>query len=367
MPRPKEQEGSKGPRVQDIGRVEPGWDKFEKFYRRGGSSDETIRAYAEHIGSLRKMAGQPLLSLTEDDLSELDLTLLKRARVYRNVLRMFFRSNRRHDLIDSMPRQRRQTRKRGLEDVLMPDDVMKLIEAAGSFRDRALIAVLAATGGRINEILSLRLKDIKPSNGSGVQMWFGETKVKSQERHSPKIEGAFKVHLDKWLAAHPSKTNREALLFPSTARENQAVDDGTIRTLLISLRKKTGITKDTNPHAFRHARVTWGIINKEDTAILSVEIWGKPVSSMLNTYSAFSGLDMKLDDPVARELPDVPALPVPPVLSTQKQVAELTARLEAIERTPARQFVRFLETAMKDDPKLKERLLAASKKSGWLP
>jgi hypothetical protein len=113
--------------------------------------------------------------------------------------------------------------------------------------------------------------------------------------------------------------------------------------------------------------VTWGIINREDTAILSVGIWGKPVSSMLNTYSAFSGLDMKLDDPVARELPDVPALPVPPVLSTQKQVVELTARLEAIEREPARQFVRFLETAMKDDPKLKERLVAAGKKSGWLP
>src|SRR2546421_4526041 len=96
MPKPTKQEGSKGPRVQDIGRAERGWDTFEKFYRRGGSSDETIKAYSEHIGSIRKWADKPLLSLTEDELGDLDLALLKRARVYRNVLRMFFRANKRH-------------------------------------------------------------------------------------------------------------------------------------------------------------------------------------------------------------------------------------------------------------------------------
>src|SRR2546430_5906325 len=176
-------------------------------------------------------------------------------------------------------------------------------------------------------------------------MWFGAAKVESQERHSPKIEGAFKVHLDKWLAARPSRGNREALLFPSTVHDGQAVDDGTVRTVLQSLRKKAGITKETNPHAFRHARVTWGIINKEDTAILSVGIWGKPVSSMMKTYSAFSGLDMKLGNPVARELPDVPALPVPPVLSTQKQVAELMTEMERMRETQRKQL-EFFEWAL---------------------
>ena len=329
---PKPREDGKGPRVQDVGRAEPGWDKFERFYRRGGSGDETILAYAEFIGSVRNLAGKPLLALTEDELGDLDLKLLKRARVYRNVLRMFFRANKKYDLIETMPRQRRTKRKTGLEDVLMPEDVMKLMETAGSHRDRAFIAVMAATGGRISEVLAVRLKDIKKSNGSGYQIWFGETKVKSQERHSPKIEGAFKAKMDEWLAIHPSNGNPEAFLFPSTAHEDLAVSDGTMRTLLEGLEEKSGIKKPANPHAFRHARVTWGIINKEDTATLCVGIWGKPVSSMLNTYSAFSGLDMKIGEPADREMPAVPALPVPPVLSTQKQVADLTAKLEKFER-----------------------------------
>ena len=41
---------------------------------------------------------------------------------------------------------------------------------------------------------------------------------------------------------------------------------------------------------------------------------------------------MKIGEPADREMPAVPALPVPPVLSTQKQVADLTAKLEKFER-----------------------------------
>ena len=37
--------------MQDVGRAEPGWDRFEKFYRRGGSTDETILAYARNMNS----------------------------------------------------------------------------------------------------------------------------------------------------------------------------------------------------------------------------------------------------------------------------------------------------------------------------
>src|SRR2546422_11123640 len=156
---PKPREDGKGPRVQDVGRAEPGWDKFERFYRRGGSGDETILAYAEFIGSVRNLAGKPLLALTEDELGDLDLKLFKRARVYRNVLRMFYRANKKYDLIETMPRQRRTKRKTGLEDVLMPEDVMKLMETAGSHPARAFIPAIGPTGDRISHSLRGPLED----------------------------------------------------------------------------------------------------------------------------------------------------------------------------------------------------------------
>jgi integrase len=319
--------------VRDIGRAEPGFDIFERFYRRGGSTDEAIVQYSEKLGTVRGLAGKPLLKLTEDELETLDLELLKRAKVYRTVLRMFFKANRRSDLRDSMPRQRRAAERRlGLNDILTPTDVMTLIASTGSLRDGALIATLAATGGRINEVLSLRLKDIKQSNGSAYQMWFGSTKVKGAERYSHKVEGEFKKHLDAYLEAHPYRGNPDAPLFVSTAHEDMAVTDGTIGTLLASLAKKAGIAKPVNPHAFRHARYTWGIINGEDQAKLNTCQWGSPVSMQAKRYSHFTGLDARLEEAKPIEMRAVPVLPTPPVLSTQARVAELQARIEQMER-----------------------------------
>jgi integrase len=318
--------------TKEIGKREPGFETFARYYKRRGTQDAAIEKYAGWLGSLRTWAGKPLLQLDVDGVEALDEMLLTKGSVYRTVLKMFYRGNKRSDLDDALPRQNRPAkRKKGIDDVLMPDDVVKLIEACGSARDRALLAVLAATGARISEVCQLRLKDVKLSNGTGYQMWFGQTKVRGEERYSPKIEGAFKKYLDDYLAIHPSRNDLETWLFPSTARDGQPVHDSTIRDLVIGLAKKAGITKDVNPHAFRHARVTWGVINGEDTAKLSIGIWGRPVSTQMNRYTNFAGLDMKIGEPTVRELPPVPALPLPLNSRTAKQVNELTAKVERIE------------------------------------
>lgn len=316
----------------EVGTSEPGFDKFAKHYRRSGTSDETIAQYAEFLGRVRMDAGKPLLDLAVEEVEELDEKLLARAKCYRTVLQMFFRGNRRPDLLEALPRQRRVKKRRlGLDEILMPEDVMKLIENASSLRDRAIIAVLAATAGRIDETMWLRLRDIKVSN-CGYQLWFGHVKVKSQERFSLKIEGAYKAHLDAWLEAHPHRDDLDAFVFPSTAKADTRVDDGTVRDMLRALAKKAEIGKAANPHAFRHARVTWGVISNENTAKLCVGVWGKPFSQMLNLYSHFAGLDTQIGEPEVRTLPMVPALPVPLIQRTASQVNDLTAEMERMRQ-----------------------------------
>jgi integrase len=320
-----------GKTTRDVGRSEPGFKDFAQFRRRAGTTDATLDQYAEFIGTVRNICEKPLLSLDVDGVEALDDKLLKKAPCYRAVLKMFYRVHKRMDLLDALPRQRREKERRiGLDDVLMPDDVMALINAAGSIRDCAILAVLAATGGRINEVLGLKLKDLKQSNG-GYVAWFGTTKVKSQERFSPKIEGVWKETLDAWLKAHPSANDRDAWLFPSSTDLVKPVGDGTVGILLRGLKEKAHLKKDTNPHAFRHARVTWGIINEENTAKLSIGIWGKPSSNQINRYVHFAGLDTKIVAPEEIELPDVPALPVPPIISTQAHVSDLQTKLERLE------------------------------------
>src|SRR2546425_1842302 len=320
--------------VSEIGESEPGWDTFAKAYRRQGTTPEALREYAKGVGAVRKLSAKPLLKLSIDELEDLDEKLLAKSKVLRTVLKMFFRGNKRLDMVEALPRQRRQKDRRlGLEDVLMPVDVAALIDHAGSVRDAAIIATLAATGARINELLKLRLIDVKQSNGLAYQMWFGQTKIKSQERFSPKVEGSWKAVLDTWLNAHPSRNDLHSWLFPTTGSNGGHVADKTVADLLRSLAKKAGIRKDVNPHAFRHARVSWGVMNKEDTATLCIGIWGVPVTSQLNRYTHFQGLDgsAEVGNPVLRDLTTLPALPVPPILSTQAHVADLQAKLEKLE------------------------------------
>ena len=63
----------------ETGRVEPGWDRFESLRRRAGAGDNSLRTYAEIIGSIRKMTSKPVLGLTTDEIEALDEMLLGRA------------------------------------------------------------------------------------------------------------------------------------------------------------------------------------------------------------------------------------------------------------------------------------------------
>ncbi len=332
--------------MRDVGLAEPGWSEFESYYRRNGASEATLREYAKNVGMARTLAGKPLLKLNRREVVALDEKLLSRAQLTRTVVKMFYKAHRKYDLLEEFPRQRRARRNIGLNDVLMPEDIEKLLAACTNLRDRAFIATLTATGARINELLSIRLGDIRQVKGDGYQLWFGKTKVKSQERFSPRIEGELKAHLDRWLKAIPDR-GPEAWLFPSTTGEGP-VADATMRQLLVSLAKKAGISKRVNPHAFRHARVTWGVMNGEDSLKLSVSIWGKPVTPMMNRYSHFNGIDSKPDEWKAVDFDDVPVMPTPPVLATQKRVQELEVKLANAEAEITKRIADTLAAQLQD-------------------
>ncbi|MDQ1255195.1 MAG: integrase/recombinase XerD [Euryarchaeota archaeon] len=68
----------------------------------------------------------------------------------------------------------RQDRKL-LEDMLQEDDIKKMIVAASNKRDVAIIALLWDIGGRIGEVGSLRVKNVKFDEISGVILVNGKT------------------------------------------------------------------------------------------------------------------------------------------------------------------------------------------------
>ena len=134
--------------------------------------------------------------------------------------------------------------------------------------------------------------------------------------------------------AHPSRGDSKAWVFPSTNVEGTGhVVDSTISQLLHGLAKKAGISEQVNAHWWRHSRISLAFARKEgDLGTICTWFWGVPVTPMANMYSHFQGLEVTIEPAKPIELPPVPALPVPLISQTQKQVSELTARLEAIEK-----------------------------------
>src|SRR6267378_1915863 len=112
----------------EIGAAEPGYEAFVRYSKRlNGTSEATLRSYAQYLGMVRRLSPKPFLELDIDGIEALDMKLRKRAACLRTVLKMFLRASRRFDLDAALPRQRRPRRRRlGLDDVLTPGDVMDL-------------------------------------------------------------------------------------------------------------------------------------------------------------------------------------------------------------------------------------------------
>jgi len=283
------------------------------------------------IGAARKLAGRPLLELSVEDVERLAESIAeKKSKSIATVLAMYYRVHGMRDHADALRGIRDNARRLGLDEVLTPEDVGRLISASKNLRDRAIIATLAATGARISEVLNLRLKDLRPANGDGYQSWFRATKVRGQERFSPKIDGLYARHLEAWLRAHPRREDGDAYLFTNPVDPDGPLDPHGVAKMLARLGRLAGIRKPVNPHAFRHARVTWGIIRGEDLGRLSIGIWGKPMSQMLNRYGHYNNADVKfgeMDVPVSLNLPPVP--PLPPFEAQEKLAQRIREEVRA--------------------------------------
>ena len=308
--------------------------------------------YASFVGTLRSLADKPLLDLSSAEVKRFDIDIVRgRAGVYRAVLRMFYNANERDDLLRALPKfRKRKERRAAFETIIMPDDAASMIAAADSLRDRAILAVLYAGGARINEILTLKIRDVNRVNG-GYQMFFGKSKARGQERYSPKIESVWKRHLDAWLDAHPFGSNADAYLFTSTENVDTHVSDGTINALLHALAKKAGITKQVNAHWWRHSRISLAFACHEaDLGTICTWFWGIPVTPMANRYSHYSGLEMTIETPKPVELRAVPALPVSMTFQTRKDVIDLTAKVEQLE-TERRDIMKMFREIIDTMPK----------------
>lgn len=160
-------------------------------------------------------------------------------------------------------------------DILLPEDVKKLINVATLERDRCIVATLFESGMRLGELLAL--------SKAMVQM---DEENQTVTFNIPDIEGCktgdrtvvcieIYGYVQDWYKCNPSD-------------QFMPVGRRTMNDILLRLFKRANIKKPANPHAFRHAAITHCVnIGMQQNAI-GQRFWGNVSTNMLKTYISLS-------------------------------------------------------------------------------
>jgi len=168
-------------------------------------------------------------------------------------------------------------------DMLTEDDIAKLINAATNLREKAFISTLYESGFRISELMNLRIKDMK-FDEIGAQLYItGKTGFR-------RIRVVSSVpYLQEWLNNHPGKEDHNCLVWIKS--NGELVGYNRVRSILQTLKERAKISKEVNPHNFRHSRATY--LAKFLTEAQMKEFFGWQQSSkMAAIYVHLSGRDV---------------------------------------------------------------------------
>ncbi|SFM49553.1 site-specific integrase [Methanolobus profundi] len=173
------------------------------------------------------------------------------------------------------------------EDIITKDEVLEIVDHAGSLRDKALLGVLYETGCRSGEILSLKIKNVDFLHNGGCAVTFPQGKTGPRRV----IIFNFTPYLRQWIDAHPLKDTPDAPLWPTGDYRAGPLSDVGLRYLLRETVKRTGIKKRVYVHGFRHARATHLAEHLTEQQMKAYLGW-TPGSDMASVYVHLSGKDI---------------------------------------------------------------------------
>ena len=173
------------------------------------------------------------------------------------------------------------------DKVLRPEELEALMRVATRPRDRAILAILAETGVRIGELLSLRLRDVELLEDGSFRLL---VRGKTGPRAIIVIEAA--QALAEWLRERPAygPMGPEAPLFTTIKAPYRPLSPHAFRQHLRNLAKRAGLSRPVHPHMLRHTRMTELARVLTEHELKVVAGWARD-SRMAAVYVHLSGRD----------------------------------------------------------------------------
>ena len=144
-------------------------------------------------------------------------------------------------------------------DMLTEDEAHRLIDAAETARDKALLAILWDTGARIGEIGGLTVGSVTFADAGT----FIDMNGKTGQRTPFVIECT--PHLIHWLGLHPARDTPGAPLWLASQNgihdPQQPMCYNAFVKAIHRCFERAKVKKHYNPHLFRHSRATWAATN----------------------------------------------------------------------------------------------------------
>ena len=180
-------------------------------------------------------------------------------------------------------------------DIITEEEIDKLIESTDNVRDKAFLSMLYETGSRISELGNIKIKDVSEHpHGYLIDLASGKT----GERNVIVVFSSSK--LAAWLNLHPTKNDKDSYVWVvlqddkfNKHRRGEPLTYRALYKIVTRTKEKAGIKKRIHPHAFRHARVTHLLANKQLNETQAKVYFGwSPSSKMIAQYSHLSSADV---------------------------------------------------------------------------
>jgi len=175
--------------------------------------------------------------------------------------------------------------------LLTEEEVLAMIKACMSSRDRALISTLYEGGFRVKEVGTLTWGQVQ-FDQYGVVI---NVNVKTEKPRYVRVV-ASAPYLASWRNDYPYEPYDEALVFLTSQR--RPLRYATVSTQLKKIAKRAGVPKPVTPHLFRHSRITHMHREGYHESTVKQMMWGNQSTKMMATYTHLTGED--IDDEVLR-------------------------------------------------------------------
>lgn len=222
------------------------------------ASPHTLRAYRKDLEEFLAFAKR--VDVTVSDLRRFLALLhgrgLSRASIARHLasVRTYYRYLVRQGELETNPAALIRTPKRELKlpNFLEEDEVARLIDAASTPRDRALMELMYGSGLRVSEATGLNLGDLNLGGG------FVRVRGKgNKERLSPTgshAERAVRAYFEERASILSKSGARTEALFLN--KRGGRLDVRSVRRLLLKAGQVAGLSRRVKPHTLRHSFAT---------------------------------------------------------------------------------------------------------------